>query len=164
MYSLSVKERRDADENRGGSREQLWANLNDKNKKDRMLRRIYERTSNELANSCKARREEWVASVAIDSTHWTKDEPELSVHQHTFRDRQAAEELGPANGHFSGRKYIPRWVVYVGGGDLHKERTNELMRTLAIPSRMRGNDPGALHNPCTHTVMVSDTVRESVCS
>jgi len=50
-------------------------------------------------------------------------------------------------------------LVLTGGGELDKEKTADLMETLREPSRMRGNDPNALQNPCRPTVIIADTVR-----
>ncbi|CAM9176728.1 unnamed protein product, partial [Discosporangium mesarthrocarpum] len=155
MFSLSVKEKLDAERDRNKPREQLWVNLHNKQKKDRMLHRIYNKTRTELADSCRRRRGAWITTAAGDPGHWGKEEPEPSVHQHTFRDRQPKEEIGPSNGHISGRKYIPR-AVYMGGGSKNEEKTAELMKTLEIPCAVRGNYPEALHNPCRHTVIISD--------
>lgn len=49
-------------------------------------------------------------------------------------------------------------LVFSGGGELDKEKTTDLMETLLEPSRMRGNDPNALQNPCRPTVFITDTV------
>ena len=52
----------------------------------------------------------------------------------------------------------PNRLVFSGGGELDKEKTADLMDTLREPSRMRGNDPTALQNPCRPTVIITDTV------
>ena len=50
-------------------------------------------------------------------------------------------------------------VVLTGGGKLDGSKTADLVATLSIPSRLRGNAPNALHNPCRPTVAIDDTVR-----
>lgn len=62
----------------------------------------------EMVHSCRSRCREWIARANGDMGNWVR-EPQPSVFQHTFRDRQPESELGPANGHVSGRKYVPRW-------------------------------------------------------
>lgn len=53
--------------------------------------------------------------------------------------------------------YLPR-AVFSGGGQLDKDQTADLAATLQLPTKLRGNDPNALHNPCSQTVVVEDTV------
>lgn len=62
----------------------------------------------EMVQSCRSRCDKWATEATSDMGRWVR-EPQPSVFQHTFRDRQPDAELGPANGHVSGRKYIPRW-------------------------------------------------------
>lgn len=61
-----------------------------------------------MVESCRSKRHAWVTHAAADTGKWIR-EPEHSVFDHTFRDRHAEAELGPANGHISARKYIPRY-------------------------------------------------------
>ena len=62
-----------------------------------------------MVHSCRSRCREWISRANDDMGNWVR-EPQPSVFQHTFRDRQREAELGPANGHVSARKYVPRWV------------------------------------------------------
>ncbi|CAM9831408.1 unnamed protein product, partial [Ectocarpus sp. 12 AP-2014] len=156
MYSLRTQEKLDAELNQTSSRQVLWNNLNDKKKSGRMIRRIYNKTSREeMAQSSRTRCREWVDNANADMKSWVRD-PQPSVFKHTFRDRQQEAEIGPSNGHVSGRKYIPSRLVFSGGGELNEEKTADLMETLLEPSRMRGNDPNALQNPCRPTVFITD--------
>lgn len=71
----------------------------------------------EMAHSCGERSQRWVEDAAANMESWSRA-PEMSVHQHTFRDRRKEEEIGPANGHISARKYIPRSVKEIQDDDL----------------------------------------------
>ncbi|CAM9105176.1 unnamed protein product, partial [Ectocarpus sp. 13 AM-2016] len=156
MYSLRTQEKLDAEQSQTSSRQVLWNNLNDKNKSGRMIRRIYSKTSREeMVQSSRTRCREWVGNANADMKSWVRDS-QPSVFKHTFRDRQQEAEIGPSNGHVSGRKYIPSRLVFSGGGELDEEKTADLMETLLEPSRMRGNDQNALQNPCRPTVFITD--------
>lgn len=61
----------------------------------------------EMVESCRNRCSVWVADATANPTNWVRA-PQPSVFQHTFRDRNPKAEIGPANGHVSSRKYIPR--------------------------------------------------------
>lgn len=50
-------------------------------------------------------------------------------------------------------------LAFSGGGELDGNKMADLEETFKIPSKMRGNDPAALQNPCRPTVLVTDTVR-----
>ena len=63
-----------------------------------------------MAESRRTRCRAWVYSANADMKSWVR-EPQPSVFNHTFRDRQPNAEIGPSNGHISGRKYIPRCSV-----------------------------------------------------
>ncbi|CAM9523045.1 unnamed protein product, partial [Hapterophycus canaliculatus] len=154
MYSLRTQEKLDAERNHTSSRQILWKNLSNRDKSGRMVRRIYRKTREEMAESCRTRRCEWVNNANADIRRWVR-EPQSSAFEHTFRDRKQEAEIGPSNGHVSGRKYIPR-LVFCGGGEIDRDKTADLMETLLEPSRMRGNDPNALQNPCRPTVALTD--------
>lgn len=63
----------------------------------------------DMVESCRSRCSAWVSEAASGTQCWVKD-PQRLVFQHTFRDRQPSAEIGPSNGHISGRKYIPRYT------------------------------------------------------
>lgn len=62
-----------------------------------------------MAHSRRERSQRWSEDTAADMESWRRA-PEISVHQHIFRDRRKEAEIGPENGHISARKYIPRSV------------------------------------------------------
>lgn len=66
----------------------------------------------EMAQSSKTRCREWVDNASAGMKSWVRD-PQPSVFKHTFRDRQQEAEIGPSNGHVSGRKYIPRCITWL---------------------------------------------------
>jgi len=76
-----------------------------------------------------------------DMESWVR-EPQPSVFKHTFRDRQPDAEIGPANGHVSARKYVPRCsderIV-----QLSFDRWGEVYR---ITHNRRGHRAGMLHD------------------
>ncbi|CAN0267186.1 unnamed protein product [Ascophyllum nodosum] len=157
MFSLATHEKREAERNQISARDILWRNLRDRKKSGRMVRRIYKKTREEMAHSRRERSQRWIADATANRESWSRT-PGASVHDHTFRDRQKEAEIGPTNGHVSARKYIPR-VVLTGGGKLDGSKTADLVATLSIPSRLRGNAPNALHNPCRPTVAIDDTAK-----
>jgi hypothetical protein len=83
-----------------------------------------------MALSAEARRHDWMADALQDASLDLSAAPEMSVSEHTFRDRTRDLELGP-EGNFSSRKYVPR-AFYVGGGMLNRPKTREF---LQLPAR-----------------------------
>ena len=49
-------------------------------------------------------------------------EDPIPIHMHSFRDRRVDREVGPENGHISGKIYVPR-AYYRGGGVVDREKT-----------------------------------------
>ena len=95
---------------------------------DRFLMQAYGATRNEMAESSRVRRLDWMDYSQADPLMLEAAEAQMtekSPHDHQFRERTTEKELGKPNGHFSARTYVPR-VYYSGGGALHHEKTAAL--------------------------------------
>mmetsp|Transcript_40082 Transcript_40082/g.52758 ORF Transcript_40082/g.52758 Transcript_40082/m.52758 type:complete len:370 (-) Transcript_40082:416-1525(-) len=95
-----------------------------KRRKNRRIMAIYGRSEQDLVNASRSRTEEFLMeSQASQSSLYSEDvlRP-YTVHNHKFRDRNVEKEIGPPNGHVSGRTFIPRGF-YRGGGELDPLRT-----------------------------------------
>jgi hypothetical protein len=78
-----------------------------------------------MAHEAEARRQQWTLEALNDPSLNLSSPPELSAHEHTFRDRAPEREIGP-EGNFSGSKYVPR-AFYAGGGRLDRARTRDFL-------------------------------------
>lgn len=86
-----------------------------------------------MAHSWRKRSQKWIEDAAANMESWSRA-PEMSVHQHTFRDRRKEVEIGPANGHISARKYIPRSVKETQDCDLGACRHYKVELYISAPS------------------------------
>ena len=113
--------------------------LTPKNKNKRM-RAIYKKSldsmieaSNERQYSARIhdsdRRSETLSREKTDRIRRTKTHmyvphgEDMSIHEHSFRDRDEGREIGPENGHFSPSTYVPRGFFW-GGGKKDKGRSD----------------------------------------
>jgi len=78
-----------------------------------------------MASAAESRRADWMFEALHDESLDLNGAPEMSVTEHTFRDRTRDLETGP-DGNFSSRKYVPR-AFYVGGGMLNRPKTRAFL-------------------------------------
>jgi len=97
-----------------------------KQQQDRLLQAVYGTTKEEMAQEAEDRRQQWTLEALSEPSLILRSPPELTVHEHTFRDRAPEREIGP-EGNFSGSKYVPR-AFYVGGGRLDRAKTQDFLR------------------------------------
>mmetsp|Transcript_15084 Transcript_15084/g.19568 ORF Transcript_15084/g.19568 Transcript_15084/m.19568 type:complete len:340 (-) Transcript_15084:28-1047(-) len=108
-----------------------------------------------MASNAQTRRQQWIMDALTDPSLFLKGAPEMSVNEHTFRDRTPELEIGP-EGNFSSRKYVPR-VFHTGGGKLNRPKTRDF---LSLPHNHQQRVVNPLEpRPSTQSLMDIGTVR-----
>lgn len=108
-----------------------------------------------MVNNSQTRRQQWIMDALTDPSLFLEGAPEMSVNEHTFRDRNPELEIGP-EGNFSTRKYVPR-VFHSGGGKLNRPKTRDF---LSLPNHHQQRVVNSLEpRPASQSLMDIGTVR-----
>lgn len=131
MYSLAMKEKQDKMQmvEEAQQRRHRVLSKPSPEHRDRTMLGVYGQTRDGMAKSSQSRRGEWMSRAIshpeMSTILQAPPDPSGLFFEHTFRDRQPGNELGPANGAVSAKTYVPR-AVYLGGGEIQRAKTASL--------------------------------------
>ena len=144
------------------------SHLNPKSKNKRM-RAIYKKSLSDMVSSSNTR--QYDAAMAekdlkekeatqkhlrlvkqMTSFIYSPLQQDVSIHKHSYRDRDSSRELGPENGHVSPQTYVPR--AFFWGGGLKDDTRTSTLRSLCSPVNVSSLDP----RPATASIVDGGTI------